>query len=850
MASTKQTVLATLALALGAACSIPAPRESESGLGQGKLSGTLGISYYVNLFSPPVGGMITSSEAPTPRISCGASSMGVPKADRDGVLQYDPTYYVGGDRCGQFRYGWAESVTLTASPAAGYTFFGWAGACSGTGPCTLAAGADRTVVAAFFPATAWSLSVAKLGTGRGSVSAAIPGYPSVFCGSAQQTCAFSVPITNPPTVVTLSATAEPGSQMSGWSGACSGVSTCQVEVARAASAQLTFGGTSAFVVAAAGSRSLPVVVDPPVASLGAGQTLSFSAVVTDSVDQSVTWSISEASGCGSVTAAGEYTAPAVATTCHVVATSLGDPTKVGLATAMVWSASSAPSLGVNVEGATDWTPPFYADAVKQARWDSGALGADGWPTGPASLIVATPPGYAARPQPYKLSFTGDASLRVVGATLSNLVFSGGVTTADLLITTGPGATNPRESDNVQLTFGARRDAGGGVRDLRIMRPGHAPAEIFAQDFLQAISVFSTLRLMPWLGPGNGQVNSNTDREWANRTPPGYAVQSGYNGGNGAAWEYVVLLANATGKDVWISIPYHASDDYITKLAQLFKYGSDGVNPYTAPQANPVYPPLATGRAVYIEWVNEVWNGAYETTRLNYQDAQAELDGGDPHHLRYVPADNIYEYGWRRVGYQIARVSNLFRAVVGDADMMSRFRPVLARQLTYYDTYDQPLGYLEGVYGPGNAFGNPGLPVSHYLYGLAGNAYLDDVPGPTATDLAAQMRAYLATDLLPAFSWGRARASGLGLRFLAYEGGQHLLPVTGAAGAKAGFQSDPRMRDILVELMHAWQTSGLDLFNYYTLAGNWGEFGYWGLSPDITNRTGPKWDAVHQVAAGQ
>ncbi|MEI9984560.1 MAG: hypothetical protein WDN69_15960 [Aliidongia sp.] len=35
----------------------------------------------------------------------------------------------------------------------------------------------------------------------------------------------------------------------------------------------------------------------------------------------------------------------------------------------------------------------------------------------------------------------------------------------------------------------------------------------------------------------------------------------------------------------------ASDDYVTKLAQLLAYGSDGVNPYTSPQADPVYPPL-------------------------------------------------------------------------------------------------------------------------------------------------------------------------------------------------------------------------------------------------------------------
>ena len=40
-------------------------------------------------------------------------------------------------------------VTLTATPASGSSFTGWAGACSGTGSCTVTMGADRTVTATF-----------------------------------------------------------------------------------------------------------------------------------------------------------------------------------------------------------------------------------------------------------------------------------------------------------------------------------------------------------------------------------------------------------------------------------------------------------------------------------------------------------------------------------------------------------------------------------------------------------------------------------------------------------------------------------------------------------------------------
>ena len=57
------------------------------------------------------------------------------------------------------------------------------------------------------------------------------------------------------------------------------------------------------------------------------------------------------------------------------------------------------------------------------------------------------------------------------------------------------------------------------------------------------------------------------------------------------WEACVALGNETGKDLYINIPSNASRDYINKLADLFAYGSDGVNPYTSPQSNPVWAPL-------------------------------------------------------------------------------------------------------------------------------------------------------------------------------------------------------------------------------------------------------------------
>ena len=82
------------------------------------------------------------------------------------------------------------------------------------------------------------------------------------------------------------------------------------------------------------------------------------------------------------------------------------------------------------------------------------------------------------------------------------------------------------------------------------------------------------------------------------------------GDRDAVWEDEVMLANETGKDLYITLPVGATTEYIRNLANLIRYGSDGVDPYTAPVADPVYPGLNPNLRVYVEWGNEFWNWAF------------------------------------------------------------------------------------------------------------------------------------------------------------------------------------------------------------------------------------------------
>lgn len=92
----------------------------------------------------------------------------------------------------------------------------------------------------------------------------------------------------------------------------------------------------------------PIVVgiSPVTASVDAGGQVTFAAVVSGTTNTAVTWSVVEA-GCGTITAAGVYTAPGAAGTCHVAAASVADPGKTAQATVTV-TVTAPPVISVSV----------------------------------------------------------------------------------------------------------------------------------------------------------------------------------------------------------------------------------------------------------------------------------------------------------------------------------------------------------------------------------------------------------------------------------------------------------------------------------------------------------------------
>ena len=150
----------------------------------------------------------------------------------------------GGIDCGgvcSAAFGRGDSVALRATPASGWVFAGWGGACSGTGACALTVSGPLNVQARFEALR--RLTVSIQGQGKGSVKST-PG--GIDCGSKCE-AEFAGG-----TKVTLTASAAKGSRFREWSGACSGDGGCAVQLQNATSVAASFADVAVPV-----ARALP-----------------------------------------------------------------------------------------------------------------------------------------------------------------------------------------------------------------------------------------------------------------------------------------------------------------------------------------------------------------------------------------------------------------------------------------------------------------------------------------------------------------------------------------------------------------------------------------------------------------
>jgi Divergent InlB B-repeat domain len=146
------------------------------------------------------------------------------------------------------------TVTLTATPAAGYRFGSWNGCTPTSTPnvCTVTLEGPAAVTANFIATP--TLKVVLAGTGSGAVTSSPAG---IACGS---TCSASYDVN---TLVTLFATPAAGSRFAGWSGGgCAGTGSCTVKLAQTTQVTARFNAEVTLTIDNAGTGQGSITSSP------------------------------------------------------------------------------------------------------------------------------------------------------------------------------------------------------------------------------------------------------------------------------------------------------------------------------------------------------------------------------------------------------------------------------------------------------------------------------------------------------------------------------------------------------------------------------------------------------------
>jgi hypothetical protein len=289
-------------------------------------------------------------------------------------------------------------------------------------------------------------------------------------------------------------------------------------------------------------------------------------------------------------------------------------------------------------------------------------------------------------------------------------------------------------------------------------------------FLQEVAPYAALRFMDF-----GQTNDSGERVWSDRTAPDAPAAQQTR----LAYEWMIDLCNRLGRDMWVTVPHLADDDYAFRLASLIKRS---LNPHLK---------------VYVEWSNETWNTVFEQSR--YASERGNALGLDAD-----PQTAALEYHV----YAAVRLFHQFDLVFGTPSR--RVVKVLAGQ--------SPNVWMTGVHMAALADPtiNP-LAVKADAYAIA--PYFGDEVDGNAADAVVQLRASVPA-VVDEVKQQYDTIAPTGLALLAYEGGQ-------AVGNGADVVNGrPEMYQIYQRYLDG-VAPYLDLFMHYVHNGEWSSEGAWG-----------------------
>ena len=491
-----------------------------------------------------------------------------------------------------------------------------------------------------------------------------------------------------------------------------------------------------------------------------------------------------------------------------------------------------PRLGTNLSGPADWNTELpFVDVFRMARpWISQRKGQP-WGKGPQLALDAH--GWVTRLEP-------DCSAETPMCTIPNGHYPSGEYTVlyegeGKLDFSGAAKAVSREPGKVLIQVDSAK---GGfflrlletspqnyVRNIRVIMPGFAgglpairrQAEPFHPAFLKRWQGMACLRFMDWMHTNGSKISA-----WADRPTPESATFSA----KGVALEWMIDLCNRQKADPWFCMPHLADDGYVRNFAQMAK--------------DKLHPSLK----VYIEYSNEVWNSMFPQTRYSWEKG-TELGLG--------PKERPWEGGGMYYARRSVEIFGIWEQVFGGRDRLVR---VIAWQSGNTHWMRKIVLPFEDAWKHTDA-----LAIAPYLSccvppkskgkGLSA----DEVEKWTVE----QALDYLEKEALPksinAIRETKKVADELGLKLVAYEGGQHMVGVGGGENNDTmtalfhAANAAPRMGEIYRKYLEAWKEAGGDLFCNFSSVGRWSKWGSWGVMQyyDDDPARSPKFLALMQWA---
>lgn len=379
-------------------------------------------------------------------------------------------------------------------------------------------------------------------------------------------------------------------------------------------------------------------------------------------------------------------------------------------------------------------------------------------------------------------------------------------------------------------------------------------------FLKELQNYRTLRFMQFMGTVSDQLNAanlnqtQQTRYWSQRTTINHAL---WTKSGPPPHELMFELSNAVSADAWVNVNFWANDEYVRNLAM------------TALNS------LAPNLKVYVEWSNEVWNGAYPYGVYGARIEQwAQKRWPNATFPDGTPASGFTKR-MNYVGMRSDQVCRIWKSVWGtQANRVQCVMPGGPFDYPAAEALDCPF-YAAQVGVPNCATRMSAVAAAPYFGG-----YIDDNPNSSGGNFT-QLNAWtlqadgglssLFNELntgsllrLPTAVGGalpparevmrdnKQVANQFGLRLVAYEGGQHLTPLSlGGTGCgdwsiPSGWTAanctpyrriqnlfmkanrDSRMSTLYTNYLNAWKQQGGDLFVHYHTLGQFSpQFGSWG-----------------------